>query len=108
MHSQSNALLFTHPCDSGPPHDVTVDSTTLRPLSCTCDAGSRGWLCWAVIDIAANELVPIAEHRWRAACGETDIRAAARVLMRTRSWSAAARELQHSAPPGAWSPTMVI
>ena len=95
MHSQSNALVFTRPSrHAGPDHRITVDPTTLRPLSCTCQAGQHGHLCWAVIEVTATELVPIATQRWRQGCGETDIRAAAAVVGQTRKWAAAARELQ--------------
>jgi hypothetical protein len=92
---QSNALVFTRPSrHAGPTHRITVDPTTLRPLSCTCQAGRRGLLCWAVIEITATELVPVACQRWQQACGETDIRAAAAVVGQTRKWAAAACELQ--------------
>jgi hypothetical protein len=84
MHSQSNALTFTRTCLSDPDHQVTVDAAALRPISCTCEDGRSGWLCWAVIDVAACELVPIAYDRWRRACGEREIRAAARLVARTR------------------------
>jgi hypothetical protein len=95
MPSQSNALVFTRPSrHAGPDHHITVDPTTLRPLSCTCQAGRHGLLCWAVIDVTATELVPIAYQHWQQACGETDIRAAAAVVGQTRRWAAAARELQ--------------
>jgi hypothetical protein len=95
MPSQSNALVFTRPSrHAGPDHRITVDPTTLRPLSCTCPAGRRGLLCWAVIEITATELVPVACQRWRQACGETDIRTAAAAVGQTRKWAAAARELQ--------------
>jgi len=74
MHPKSNALVFTRPSrHAGPEHRITVDATTLRPLSCTCQAGRHGQLCWAVIDVAASELVPIARQRWQQACGETAI-----------------------------------
>jgi hypothetical protein len=92
---QSNVLVLTRPSrHAGPDHHITVDGTTLRPLSCTCQAGQHGLLCWAVVDATANELVPIARQRWQQAGGETDIRAAAGVLVQTRKWAAAARELQ--------------
>ena len=95
MPSQSNALTFTRPSrHAGPDHRITIDAATLRPLSCTCQAGRRGLLCWAVIEVTATELVPLACQRWQQACGETDIRAAAAVVSRTRNWAAAARELQ--------------
>jgi hypothetical protein len=95
MHSQSNPLVLTRPSrHAGPAHRITVDSATLRPLSCTCQAGRHGLLCWAVIDVTATELVPTARQRWVEACGEVDIRAAAAVLTQTRKWAAAARELQ--------------
>jgi len=46
-----------------------------------------------VIDVTARELLPIAAQRWQAACGETDIRAAARVLSQVKRWANAAAEL---------------
>ena len=89
---QSSVLVFTRPSrHAGPDHYISVDPTTLRPLSCTCQAGRHGLLCWAVIDITASEL---ALQHWREACGETDIRAAASIVGQTRKWAAAARELQ--------------
>ncbi|MBV9327463.1 MAG: hypothetical protein JO352_27295 [Chloroflexi bacterium] len=92
---QSNALVFSRPSrHAGPDHRITVDPTTLRPLSCTCQAGRRGLLCWAVIEVTATALVPIALRHWQQACGETDIRAAAAVVGQTRKWAAAALELQ--------------
>ena len=78
---QFSVLVFTRPSrHAGPEHRITVDPTTLRPLSCTCQAGRQGLLCWAVIDVTASELAPLALLRWQQACGETDIRAAAAVV----------------------------
>jgi hypothetical protein len=92
---QSNALVFTRPSrHAGLDHRITVDPTTLRPLSCTCEAGRRGLLCWAVIEIAARDLEPVARQRWAEACGMDEITAAARVLAHVRKWRNAARELQ--------------
>ena len=92
---ESNALVFVRPSrHAGPDHHITIDAATLRPLSCTCQAGRHGRLCWAVIDITATELVPIARQRWQDACGQTENCAAARVFSRTRKWATAARELQ--------------
>ncbi len=70
-----------------------VDPASLRHLSCTCLAGAHGRLCWAVVDIAAHELEPIAHSRWAAACGFDEIASAAPVLTHLRKWAAAAREL---------------
>jgi hypothetical protein len=96
---QSNALIFVRPSrHAGPDHRITVDAATLRPLSCTCQAGQHGQLCWAVIDVTATELVWRARQRWQEACGEVDIRAAAAVLAKTRKWAAAALELQALRP----------
>ncbi|HEY1296618.1 MAG TPA: hypothetical protein VGJ60_26365 [Chloroflexota bacterium] len=96
---QSNALIFVRPSrHAGPDHRISVDAATLRPLSCTCQAGQHGHLCWAVIDITATELVWRARQRWQEACGEVDIRAAAAVLARARKWAAAALELQALRP----------
>jgi hypothetical protein len=77
----------------GAPHQILVDPATLRPLSCTCLAGVHGRLCWAVVDVAAHDLKPIAHRRWAAACGLDDIESAARAPSQVRRWAAAAREL---------------
>ena len=96
---QSTALIFTRPSrHAGPDHHISVDTATLRPLSCSCQAGRHGQLCWAVIDVTATELVWRARQRWQEACGEVDIRAAAAVLTQTRKWAAAGRELQALRP----------
>lgn len=96
MHPKSNpTLTFARPSrHDGPDHHIIVDATMLRPLSCTCQAGRHGQLCWAVIDVTATQLAPIARQRWQQACGETDIRAAAAVVTQTRKWATAALELQ--------------
>jgi hypothetical protein len=96
MHSDSKAALaFTYPSrHAGPAHIVRVDTDSLRPLSCTCEAGRHGKLCWAVIRVAAAELEALADRRWRAACGEVDIRHAADVVVQVRKWARAARELE--------------
>jgi hypothetical protein len=77
----------------GDPHQVIVRSFDLRPLSCSCRAGQFGRLCWAVVDVTAVNLLPLARQRWLQACGQTDIRAAARVLSQVRRWANAAAEL---------------
>lgn len=85
---ESNALVFVRPSrHDGPDHRITVDGTTLRPLSCSCQAGRHSQLCWAVIDVTATELVWRAHQRWQDACGEVDIRAAAAVLSQTHKWA---------------------
>jgi len=92
--TSSTSLAFVRPSrHDGAPHQVLVDRATLRPLSCTCLAGIHGRLCWAVIDVAAHDLEPIAHSRWAAACGLDQIEATARVLSQVRKWTAAAREL---------------
>ncbi len=94
MLSKSNAqLTFVRPSPhEGVPHQILVDPATLPPLGCTCLAGGHGRLCWAVIDVAAHDLEPIAHSRW-AACDLDEIASAARVLSQVRKWAAAAREL---------------
>jgi hypothetical protein len=84
---------FAHRATTAPPHQVLVDPASLRPLSCTCLAGAHGRLCWAVVDVAAHDLEPIAHSRWAAAYGLDEIASAARVLTQVRRWAAAAREL---------------
>ncbi len=89
------ALAFTRPSrHDGPEHIVRVGSTTLRPLSCCCEAGRRGKLCWAVVSVAASDLEPLARKRWAEAKGVDEITAAARVVGQCRKWAAAARELE--------------
>src|SRR2546425_10765635 len=88
------SLAFTRPSrHDGHAHVVRCDPLSLRPLSCTCLAGAHGRLCWAVVDVAAHDLEPIAHSRWAAACGLDEIASAARVLSQVRCWAAAAREL---------------
>lgn len=95
MHSDHKTLAFTYPSrHAGPAHIVRIDADTLRPFSCSCEAGRRQRLCWAVIRVAASELETLADRRWRQACGETDIRRAAYVLTQVRKWATAARELE--------------
>jgi len=92
--TSATSLAFVRPSrHDGAPHQVLVDRGTLRPLSCTCLAGTHGRLCWAVVDVAAHDLEPIAHSRWAAACGVDEIASAARVLRQVRRWAAAAREL---------------
>jgi hypothetical protein len=88
------SLAFTRPSrHDSHDHVVRCDPFSLRPLSCTCLAGQHGRLCWAVVDVAAQDLEPIAHSRWAAACGLDEIASAARVLSQVRKWAAAAREL---------------
>jgi len=97
MHPQSKPANLAFSYESrhlGPTHVIRVDANTLRPLSCTCEAGRRGRLCWAVIRATADQLEPIADQRWRQALGEVDIRAAAAVVVQVRKWARAARELE--------------
>jgi hypothetical protein len=95
MAQSTPQLAFARPSrHHGPEHIVRVDDDTLRPLSCTCEAGRRGLLCWAVIAITASDLEGLADRRWRQACGETDIRRAAAVVVQVRKWARAARELE--------------
>ena len=89
--SSAASLAFVRPSrHDGVPHQVLVDPASLRPLSCTCLAGTHGRLCWAVVDVATHDLEP---SRWAAACGLDEIASAARVLSQVRRWAAAAREL---------------
>ncbi len=93
--SSTASLAFTRPSHSGGlDHVVVVDAVSLRPSSCTCAAGQRQRLCWAVIDVASTELVPLAQQRWAAAKGLDQITDAARLLTQVRRWAATARELQ--------------
>jgi hypothetical protein len=77
----------------GDPHQVVVRGFDLRPLSCSCRAGQYGRICHAVLSVVADELEPLAKQRWQEACGETDIREAARVYGQVKRWARAAREL---------------
>lgn len=106
MNTPSGALARIHRArEGGPNHHVSVDAATLRPLSCTRPSGQRGQLCWAVIDLAATDLVPLAYQRWQQACGDMDIRAAAPVIAQTRKRAASARQLQSAAKAAQASPT---
>jgi len=95
------SLAFTRPSrHDGPSHIVRVDDITLRPLSCSCEAGRHGRLCWAVISVAASDLEPLAQKRWVGAKGVDEITAAAHVVTMVRRWANAARELQALRPCG--------
>lgn len=57
-------LTFARPSRSGgPPHQVAVNARTLRPLSCACPAGQRGVVCWAALEVAADECFAEAVRR---------------------------------------------
>lgn len=97
MHTKSTAasLSFTRQSRSdGPEHIVRICADTLRPLSCTCEAGRRGRLCWAVINITSTDLEPLARQRWAGAKGLDEITAAASLVGQVRKWASAARELE--------------
>lgn len=78
-------LTFTRPSRTGgPDHQVTVDSETLTPESCTCAAGQRGIVCWAVLDVARGRaLVELARARWAQARGLDELTAAAAIVGKT-------------------------
>jgi hypothetical protein len=49
-------LTFTRPSRSGgAPHIVSVSSDDLCPVSCTCPAGQRGYVCWASLAVGADD-----------------------------------------------------
>lgn len=57
-------LVFARPSrSSGRPHRVVVNARTLRPLSCSCQAGQRGIVCWAALEVAADECLAEAVRR---------------------------------------------
>jgi len=58
---------------------VTVNAATLRPIGCTCAAGQHATVCWAALQVAIDELVPIALARWAQTCGFLELEAAAAV-----------------------------
>lgn len=95
------SLAFTRPSrHAGPEHIVRVDDVTLRPLSCSCEAGRRGKLCHAVISVTAADLEPLARRRWAEAKGVAEITAAAALVGQVRRWARAAAELQALRPCG--------
>ncbi len=60
----ASTLIFARPSRSdGFPHRVAVDARTLKPLACTCPAGARGIVCWAALEVAADECVAEAQRR---------------------------------------------
>src|SRR5262245_1860246 len=76
--STRQPLVFTRRSRSGgAPHQVSVDPATLRPLHCTCPAGQRDIVCWAALQVAVNDLLPIARQRWARARGMTELEDAA-------------------------------
>lgn len=79
-HTGVDYLRFTRPSRSGrAPHQVLVDGPTLRPISCSCAAGVHDTVCWAALQVAIDELVPIALARWAQACGFLELEQAAAV-----------------------------
>ena len=41
---------------SGESHIVSVDQATMQPIGCSCLAGQRRLLCWAVLDVMGLEM----------------------------------------------------
>lgn len=48
-------------------HVVTVDRLSLRPLGCTCPAGTYRVVCYAVLKVQAEDLPDLAGRRLEAA-----------------------------------------
>ncbi len=71
MATSTAPLTFSRPSRTGgPDHLITVDPADLTPEACSCAAGQRGIVCWAVLDLAAStELRDVAIARWEAAHG---------------------------------------
>jgi hypothetical protein len=92
-------LVFTRPSRSGDaPHQVFVDPVSLRPIRCTCFAGRRDIVCWAALQIAVDDLLPIARQRWLDARGMAELERAAAVYGQVlRRRAAAARVLAERA-----------
>ena len=92
-------LVFMRPSRSGDaPHQVYVDPVSLRPIRCTCRAGQRDVVCWAALQVAVDELLPIARLRWAQAHGMTELEEAAAVYGQVlRRRAAAARVLAERA-----------
>ena len=92
-------LVFERPSRSGDaPHRVSVDPVSLRPIHCTCRAGQRDVVCWAALQVAVEELLPIARQRWAQAHGMTELEEAAAVYGQVlRRRAAAARVLAQRA-----------
>ncbi len=92
-------LVFERPSRSGDaPHHVSVDPDSLRPLHCTCRAGQRDIVCWAALQVAVDELLPLARKRWAHAHGRTELEEAAAVYGQVlRRRAAAARVLAERA-----------
>jgi len=63
------SLPFSRPSRTGgPDHIISVDAAGLTPEACSCAAGQRGVVCWAVLDVAASPaLRDLAIARWEAA-----------------------------------------
>src|SRR5262245_49228080 len=93
--SAAPPLVFVRPSRSGDAaHKVFVDPVSLRPMRCTCLAGRHDIVCWAALQVAADELLPIARQRWAQARGVTDAEHAAAVYAQVvRRRGAAARVL---------------
>jgi hypothetical protein len=73
-------LVFERPSRSADsPHRISVDAVSLRPLSCTCRAGQRDIVCWAALQVAVDDVLPIARQRWLDARGIADLECAAAV-----------------------------
>jgi hypothetical protein len=92
-------LVFERPSRSGDaPHQVSVDAVSLRPFHCTCRAGQRDIVCWAALQDAVDDLLPIARQRWLDARGMAELECAAAVYGQVlRRRAAAARVLAERA-----------
>lgn len=56
---------------SGESHIVSVDQATMQPIGCSCLAGQRRLLCWAVLDVMGLEMASgmLVSNPKREACG---------------------------------------
>ncbi len=72
-------LIFCRPSRTGgPDHTISVAVADLTPAACSCAAGARGLVCWAVLDLAAStQLRDLAIERWEAARGVDQLTTAA-------------------------------
>ena len=93
--STAPELVFTRLSRTGDaPHKVFVDRVSLRPVRCTCLAGRREIVCWAALQVALDDLLPIARQYWAEAKGIAEIEQAAAVYGQVlRRRTAAARVL---------------
>lgn len=60
----TGVLIFERPSRSGgPPHRVRVDAKSLAPLACSCVAAQHDIVCWAVLEVSAEECWDAARQR---------------------------------------------